>query len=79
MTSVVNDSCIMCRSCVGVCPVDAFNIGDTQLVVNPDACIDCGVCIPECPVEAISTDAEADANWTAFNAEKSKEWPNAND
>lgn len=75
MPSVVNDACIKCKSCVGVCPVDAFCEGDSQLVVNPDICIDCGVCISECPVEAIATDATADEKWTKFNAEKSKEWP----
>ena len=79
MTRVVNDSCILCKSCVAVCPVDAFRIGDTQVVVDPDVCIDCGVCVPECPTEAISADSEADAKWTAFNAEKSKSWPNAAD
>lgn len=79
MTSVVNDSCILCKTCVGVCPVDAFRLGDTQVVVDPDTCIDCGVCIPECPVEAIANDADADPKDTVFNAEKAKEWPNAAD
>ena len=48
MVSVVNDSCIKCKSCVEVCPVSAFREGDSQLVVDPDTCIDCGVCISEC-------------------------------
>lgn len=76
MTSVVNDSCIKCRACIAVCPVDAFHEGDDMMVVNPDTCIDCGACIPECPVSAIADDTEADSKWTEFNAEKSKEWPN---
>lgn len=70
MVSVVNDSCIKCKSCVEVCPVSAFREGDSQLVVDPDTCIDCGVCISECPQEAISNDADADPKWVAFNAEK---------
>ena len=45
MVSVVNDSCIKCKSCADVCPVDAFHEGETMLVVDPDTCIDCGVCI----------------------------------
>ena len=69
MVSVVNDSCIKCKSCVEVCPVSAFREGDSQLVVDPDTCIDCGVCISECPQEAISNDADADPKWVAFNAE----------
>lgn len=77
MVSVVNDSCIKCKTCVDVCPVSAFHEGDTQVVVNPDICISCGVCISECPVGAISTDDEADPAVVAFNAEKAQEWPNA--
>ena len=53
MPSVVNDSCVLCKSCVEVCPVDAFHEGDTQVVVDPDTCIDCGSCAAACPSEAI--------------------------
>ncbi len=77
MPSVVKDSCVLCKSCVEVCPVDAFHEGDTQVVVDPDTCIDCGICISECPQNAISPDSEADEKWVAFNAEKAKEWPAA--
>ena len=52
MVSVVNDSCIKCKSCVEVCPVSAFREGDSQLVVDPDTCIDCGACAGTCPVGA---------------------------
>ena len=79
MVSVVNDSCIKCRSCVDVCPVEAFHEGESQMVVNPDVCIDCGVCISECPQGAICNDADADQKWIDFNAEKAAEWPSAND
>lgn len=77
MTSVVNDSCIKCMSCVEVCPVDAFHEGDTMLVINPDTCIDCGVCIAECPQSAITSEDEADEKWVKFNAEKSQDYPPA--
>ncbi len=79
MASVVNDSCIKCRSCVAVCPVDAFHEGDSQMVIDPDTCIECGVCISECPQGAICPEDEADDAVVKFNAEKSKEWPNANE
>lgn len=75
MPSVVNDSCKLCKSCVEVCPVDAFREGETQVVVSPDDCIDCGVCIAECPENAIANSDDADAKWVQFNAEKSAEWP----
>lgn len=78
MPSVVNgDKCILCKSCVEVCPVGAFHEGDTQVVVNPDDCIECGVCISECPQGAISPADEADEKWIKFNAEKAAEWPKA--
>ncbi|MBO5442555.1 MAG: ferredoxin family protein [Alphaproteobacteria bacterium] len=80
MVSVVNgDLCVKCKSCADVCPVDAFHEGESYLVVDPDTCIDCGVCISECPQEAISSDSDAEEKWIEINAEKAKEWPNAND
>lgn len=77
MTSVVNDNCVLCKSCVEVCPVDAFHLGEEMVVINPEECIDCGVCISECPEEAITTEDDAEEKWVKFNAEKSQEWPNA--
>lgn len=77
MPSVVNDSCALCKSCVEVCPVDAFREGPNQVVVDPNVCIDCGVCISECPQEAISSSDEADEKWVRFNEEKATEWPEA--
>ncbi len=77
MPSVVNDKCKLCKTCVEVCPVDAFREGDSQLVIDPEVCIDCGVCIGECPEEAITTSDDADSKWIEFNEEKAKEWPAA--
>ncbi|MFV0625800.1 MAG: indolepyruvate ferredoxin oxidoreductase subunit alpha [Alphaproteobacteria bacterium] len=77
MVSIVNDSCIKCKTCVSVCPVSAFHEGDDMVVINPEICISCGVCISECPVGAIAPEEEAEKTWIDFNAEKSQEWPNA--
>lgn len=79
MTSVVNDKCGLCKNCVQVCPTDAFHYqdGEKMVVINPNDCIDCGICISECPNQAIDNDADADAKWTEFNAEKSAAWPKA--
>lgn len=77
MVSVVNDTCILCKTCVGGCPVSAFREGEDMVVVDPDVCISCGICISECPVSAIASDDEAEQKWIDFNAEKSKEWPEA--
>ena len=77
MPSVVTDSCVLCRSCVDVCPVAAFHDAGTQLVIDPNTCIDCGVCISECPQGAIQSSDEADAKWVEFNATKAAETPAA--
>ena len=77
MPSVVNDSCIKCKACASVCPVDAFHEADSQLVVNPDVCIDCGVCISECPQGAISSDGDAEEKWIKVNADEAKTAPSA--
>lgn len=68
MTHVVTSACASCldRSCVDVCPVDAFAGGEqpaasiAQLYIDPESCIDCGACVPECPVDAIAADDDLD-------------------
>ena len=77
MPSVVNDSCIKCKICASVCPVEAFHECESQLVVNPDVCIDCGVCISECPQSAITSDDEAEDKWVKANAELAPVSPSA--
>jgi ferredoxin len=80
MTYVVTEACINCKhtDCVEVCPVDAFHEGPNFLVIDPNVCIDCVACVAECPVEAIYADAEVPKrlrNFTALNAELSRDWP----
>jgi ferredoxin len=64
--------------CVEVCPVDCFHEGPNMLVIDPEECIDCTLCEPECPAEAIFSEEELPADqrdFTALNAELSKQWP----
>ena len=73
MTYVVCEPCVNCRytDCALVCPVEAFHLDDTLLVINPETCIDCDACVPECPVEAIFADnslPEQYADWLDLNA-----------
>ncbi len=77
MTSVVDNKCVKCLACTEVCPVDAFKEDEKMLVIDPDACIDCGICLSECPETAIASDADADAEWIAYNAEKAPNLPSA--
>ncbi len=77
MPSVVSDKCVLCKSCVDVCPVGAFREDAAQVVVDPNVCIDCGVCISECPQGAIAASDEADEKWIKFNEEKACSCPEA--
>jgi ferredoxin len=76
MAYVVAEPCVNCRytDCAVVCPVEAFRLDDTMLVIDPEICIDCDVCVPECPVEAIFPQDKVPQEWqhyTQINAEKS--------
>lgn len=75
MTYVVVEPCVNCRytDCALVCPVEAFHLDDTMLVIHPETCIDCDACVPECPVEAIFPEDKVPEEWTHYtqiNAEK---------
>ena len=54
MAYVISDSCVMCGTCEGECPVGAISQGDTQYEINPDECVECGSCAAACPTESIS-------------------------
>ena len=53
----INEDCIVCMACIGVCPVGAIEEGAGEVKINPDICIDCGICVGVCPVNAIVEDA----------------------
>lgn len=56
---VVKESlCEVCGVCIGVCPVDAINMGANSVTVDHSNCIDCGVCVRVCPVGALESAKE---------------------
>lgn len=80
MTHVVTSKCMDNRftDCVVVCPVDAFHLLETMLVINPESCIDCSACVTECPVSAIYPDdrvPDEEKSFIKFNAEESEKNP----
>ena len=42
MARKITDSCVMCGSCAGECPVGAISQGEAQYEIDEAACIDCG-------------------------------------
>jgi energy-converting hydrogenase A subunit Q len=56
MITINKQSCDLCGTCVGVCPVDALKIEINELTINYDKCINCSQCIYICPIDALSED-----------------------
>ncbi len=52
MAYVIDDACINCGACAGVCPTDAISEGSDKYVIDAATCIDCGACSDACPVDA---------------------------
>lgn len=49
------ESCIACRLCISICPVQAIEEKDKEFALDADKCLLCGLCIKNCP----------SAGWTA--------------
>jgi len=50
---VDKSSCVGCKDCVGVCPVNAVQINSEKATIDPEACINCNFCVQACPQKAI--------------------------
>lgn len=53
MKAFVNESCIGCTACTGVCPVSTIAMDGGKAVVGA-SCIGCSACVGVCPVGAIA-------------------------
>ncbi len=58
--------CIRCYTCESVCPIEAIEHDDNNVVVNADTCGYCMACIPVCPTGSID-------NWRVVTAPYSLE------
>src|SRR5690625_7957474 len=51
---VDGDRCISCEVCVDVCPADAIELTDGQLIFDYAKCMYCGLCVDHCPEDALT-------------------------
>jgi len=49
----VNEWCMYCGECAGVCPRSLIEVRETCLIFNENECKDCRICIQVCPVQAL--------------------------
>ena len=55
----ITEECVMCGTCLPLCPVRAIVIGSPYLITSK--CNDCGTCAEACPVDAIVTTPKTDS------------------
>ncbi len=52
--NVDKSACNSCGACIGICPIDAIEIGnDGKAIIDQTKCNQCGKCIAICPEDAI--------------------------
>ena len=50
---IASKSCILCKKCEKVCPVEAITNNGRWMIVNREKCIGCGACERACPTKII--------------------------
>lgn len=56
---IVEDSCVQCKTCVKVCPVNNIKLSGDKFALD-DKCFMCFACVQNCPVNAIHLKGERD-------------------
>lgn len=53
--NVIENSCVGCRKCEKVCPIDAIKVDPVtkKAVVDEGICLGCGICVRNCPKKCI--------------------------
>jgi len=54
----IEDHCILCKTCIDLCPTDNFEIKD-GILMTKNQCIACYRCINHCPVNALHSSKNA--------------------
>lgn len=50
---ITESSCINCKKCLKVCPINAILFEDGKVKIDEEICIGCGVCARNCPTTSI--------------------------
>ena len=48
-----DNKCDFCGTCVGVCPENCIELGETELGIDHPICTRCYKCVWICPVDAL--------------------------
>ncbi len=57
----LEDRCIRCGLCVGVCPFDALKLENNMIIIDHEKCTLCGLCVKGCPVAALEIRPQLEA------------------
>lgn len=49
----VNDWCMYCGECAGVCPRNLIEVKETSIIFSKKECKDCRLCMQVCPIRAL--------------------------
>ena len=60
ISTVDEETCILCGECVDRCPVEAIRLEADTVIVDEVLCLGCGNCVTICPSESLSMKRVAD-------------------
>jgi digeranylgeranylglycerophospholipid reductase len=69
MITFRREVCTYCGGCVSLCPSDALDLAETQLVIADERCSGCELCIKACPVGALLTQEEREPSLSSGRSE----------
>ncbi|MBB6482424.1 glycyl-radical enzyme activating protein [Spirochaeta isovalerica] len=49
----IGSNCIMCGSCIDVCPYHSLTMTESSIEIDWKSCTACGLCVNECPTNAL--------------------------
>ena len=52
MICIDRTKCDFCGTCVAVCPVDAIQVLEAEVIIDDEVCTHCLSCVAACPCDA---------------------------